>query len=525
MRNFRLACTLVLGAGLLAACEGGSSGVAVNTSSAQGTLLYNPPVRVGSVTAAAFTANLSATASGQQLLALLTQAHIPPVCGVDFHYIQYNTVGGAAGEATTASGALMVPTGAPGLCSGRRPIVLYAHGTAFTRAYNFANPNDTTNEAASESGLIAAVFAAQGYIVVAPNYAGYDSSPLPYHPFVNADALSKDMIYALSAARQALGNIPASGTLDSGVLVVSGYSEGGYVAMATHRALQAAGKTVTAAAPMSGPYALEALGDAIVLGQVNLGSTLFFPLITESYQRAYGKIYNATTDFYSTTYATGIDSLMPGPLTTTELFTQGKLPQSAAFNSTTPMTGNATLDAQLAVPANPLFAAGFGSPYLVNNSIRVEYALDVVASPDGALAASPPPSGAPLAGMPSYPLRQDLNLNDLRKGNFVPMAPTLLCGGGNDPTVFFLNTQIMLAFWQPLNLPAGLITPLDVDLTTATAQDSPLPFVPLQAGFTTTYGGLVTALGPSSAIQKYHTTVAPFCSVAARLFFKSVTGV
>jgi hypothetical protein len=83
----------------------------------------------------------------------------------------------------------------------------------------------------------------------------------------------------------------------------------------------------------------------------------------------------------------------------------------------------------------------------------------------------------------------------------------------------------MLAFWQPLNLPAGLITPLDVDLTTATAQDSPLPFVPLQAGFTTTYGGLVTALGPSSAIQKYHTTVAPFCSVAARLFFKSVTGV
>jgi len=33
-----------------------------------------------------------------------------------------------------------------------------------------------------EALIMAAVFASQGYIVVAPNYAGYDSSTLPYHP-------------------------------------------------------------------------------------------------------------------------------------------------------------------------------------------------------------------------------------------------------------------------------------------------------------------------------------------------------
>jgi len=517
----RYAKSLVLAVGailVLAACGGGSSStVSPTTTTARGNLIYNPPFRSASVTAADFTASLQASASGKQLLALLTQAAILPVCGVDFHHIQYTTVGGQ-GEATSAGGALMVPTGLPAVCTGKRPIVVYAHGTAFTRGYNLADPNDSTNEAATETGLIAAVFAAQGYIVVAPNYAGYDTSPLPYHPWLNADQQSKEMIDAVSAARQALGNIPAATTLDSGKLFVTGYSQGGHVAMATHRAMQAAGMTVTASAPMSGPYALEAFADAILFGHVNLGSTLFFPLLTESFQHAYGNVYQATTDVYSTTYATGIDTLLPGSLTSAQLFAQGKLPQSALFNSTTPMTGNATLDAELAVPANPLFAAGFGNPYLMNNSIRIAYALDVAASPDGALASSPPPSGAPLAANPMYPLRQDLKTNDLRNGGFFPHAPTLLCGGGNDPTVFCLNAQIMQAFWQPLNLPAGLVTVVNVDSAPSGPTD---PFAQVKVGFTTTYAGLVTSEGAQKAIQQYHATVAPFCSLAAAGFFKN----
>src|SRR5579864_6380250 len=147
----------------LAACGGGTSSTPFNASGSQGTLLYNPPARVGSVTAADFAAQLGASPTGAQLL-LVTGA---PVCGIDFHYIQYYTVGGA-GEATNASGALMVPTGPAGLCSGARPILLYAHGTASTRGYNIANPNDSTNEGSTESALIAAMFAAHGYIVVAP---------------------------------------------------------------------------------------------------------------------------------------------------------------------------------------------------------------------------------------------------------------------------------------------------------------------------------------------------------------------
>src|SRR5580698_7204508 len=45
-----------------------------------------------------------------------------------------------------------------------------------------------------DSALVAAFYAAQGFVVVAPNYAGYAGSTLPYHPFVNALQQSADMM-------------------------------------------------------------------------------------------------------------------------------------------------------------------------------------------------------------------------------------------------------------------------------------------------------------------------------------------
>src|SRR5262249_28656433 len=162
-------------------------------------------------------------------------------------------------EGASASGALMLPSGTDAACQGSRPILLYAHGTSTERTFNIANLASPNN---AEAIAIALEFASQGYIVVAPNYAGYDTSSLTYHPFLNADQQSKDMIDALKAARSALPTATAPTVLDNGKLFITGYSQGGFVAMATHRAMQAAAAVVTASAPMSGPYALSAFGDA-----------------------------------------------------------------------------------------------------------------------------------------------------------------------------------------------------------------------------------------------------------------------
>jgi acetyl esterase/lipase len=529
--------SVTLGALLLSACGSSSPTSAVGTSTAHGTLAENPPFRIASLNAATFQADLAGTGSGARLLQITGN----PSCGVDFYYVKFWTVGGA-GETTQSSGAMMVPTGGAPTCSGPRPIVLYAHGTSVDKTLNIA---DITNTSNTEGALIAAMFAAQGYIVVAPNYAGYDISTLGYHPFLNAEQQSGEMIDMWTAVRAALPKTMSAATSDSGKLFITGYSEGGHVAMATQRALQAVGVTVAGAAPMSGPYALEAFGDALVFGNVNLGSTVFTPLISTSYQKAYNNLYTGPTDLYSATYASGIETLLPSATPLNTIFTSGLLPQTALFNSSTPVVtipGNPGLSAQLTAllsvpgspgyplpptPQTPLFAAGFGSPYLINNSYRVSYALDAASNPDGAI--PPGRAGVPLAAAaPMQPLRLAFYKNDLRNGAWAPNSPTLLCGGDADPTVFFpVNTGTMAVFWSRL-VQAGLITVLDVNGTPGG------PFAALQTGFQASQaallafyespagGGLAPAAAQQLIVQGYHTAVAPFCAAAARAFFSQL---
>jgi hypothetical protein len=483
-------CTIgiAIGCAVLAGCGSDSGTATVGTSTERGTLVFDPPFRVASLNAADFGSQLGASAAGKSLLVVAGT----PACGVDFYHIEYNTVGGK-GETTTASGALLVPTGAAPACSGPRPIVLYAHGTQTDKTANLADITNTNN---TEGALIAAVFAAHGYIVVAPNYAGYDTSSLAYHPFLNGDQQSKDMIDALKAARTALPNLSSAATSDGGKLFITGYSQGGYVAMATHKAMQALAMPVTASAPMSGPYALAAFGDAIFFGNVNLGSTVFAALVTTSYQRSYGNIYSSPAQMFETAYASSVEGLLPSATPLSTIFATGKLPHTALFNSTPPVTGNPTLDAALAVPANPVFALGFGPSNLITNDYRLGYVLDAVGNPEA----------------PQHPLRQDLKNNDLR--SWIPTNPLLLCGGDEDPTVFYsVNTGTMQAFWN--GLPPGLVTVLDVNGTPNPGS----PFAPLQVGFQTALAGLAASGGQEAVVENYHVTVAPFCTVAARGFF------
>ncbi|HEY7889459.1 MAG TPA: prolyl oligopeptidase family serine peptidase [Steroidobacteraceae bacterium] len=530
LRKIGVLGTAVVALGLTA-CGGTNSPTGkVATSDQHGTLIDNPPLRVASVNATDFAAQLNATASGPQLLQLAGT----PACGVDFYYFKYWTTG-TDNSAQLASGALMVPTGSAAPCTGPRPIVLYAHGSATDAAYNIAAISDTANSANGESALVAAVFAAQGYIVVAPNYLGYDISTLGYHPYLVGNQNANVMRDALEAARSALLTTFTPNTSDNGKLFVTGYSEGGYVAMATVKAMQAAGDAVTASAPASGPYALEAQLDAIFFGQVNIDSTVLAPLLTTGYQKAYGNVYTQTSDLYSSTYASGIDTLLPSTTPIATLISSGKLPETALFDISTPKsaTGNATLDAGadqlLALPASPpytasqaaLFDTGFGSPYLISDTYRVGYVDDAVANPDQAemtliaggtlSAANVAPAATSMVG-----LRKDLELNDMRSSPWFPMEPMLMCGGDQDPTVFFQNTQIMAALWSPY-VAGGLVSVLDLNA----APQAGNPFAPLQVGLQQTEAQLVAANG-AQAVASFHTTEAPFCMVAARGFFAQV---
>ncbi|WP_426175060.1 alpha/beta hydrolase family protein [Massilia sp. TWR1-2-2] len=170
-----------------------------------------------------------------------------PQCAISTYTVRYHTVGGA-GEATESSAAIVVPSGSAAACAGSRPVLLYVHATSFEKSFDMANLQGNR-----EAQLVAAMYAARGFIVVAPNYAGYAGSALSYHPCLNAEQQGADMIDALRASRRAFAAIGAS---DSGRLFVAGYSQGGHAALATQRAMQALNSAEfkpAAVAGLSGP--------------------------------------------------------------------------------------------------------------------------------------------------------------------------------------------------------------------------------------------------------------------------------
>src|SRR5690606_21887156 len=147
------------------------------------------------------------------------------------------------------SGALLLPAGA---CDGASaPLLAYARGTDVFKPRTMADPQD------AEAFLLAAMYAAQGYAVVATDYLGYAKSNYPFHPYLHADSEASSVIDSIRAARKAAEEL---GAPLNGQVMLSGYSQGGHSSMATQRAIErdiADEIDVVAGAHLAGPYSLS----------------------------------------------------------------------------------------------------------------------------------------------------------------------------------------------------------------------------------------------------------------------------
>ena len=166
MNHFKLAAPLAVCA-VLAAC-GGSD----DDKSTQGSLV-EAPVTVTTLTAAQIDAGTAS--SGLQALSGTAK------CDVKIVALNYHTRG-PANEDTNASGALLVPTGTGAGCTAAAPLIAYAKGTDVQKPRTLANPAD------GETFLLIAMYASQGYAVVATDYLAYAKSTFPYHPYLHADS-------------------------------------------------------------------------------------------------------------------------------------------------------------------------------------------------------------------------------------------------------------------------------------------------------------------------------------------------
>jgi pimeloyl-ACP methyl ester carboxylesterase len=307
-------------------------------------------------------------------------------CDVQMVDITYTTVAPDGATPVDASGVVMLPTGAA--CPGPFPLVSYSRGTDLDKARTLAEPGD------EEAQLVAAMVAAQGFVVAATDYLGYGRSTWPEHPYLHADSQASASIDAMRAAR---GLAAQRGVALDGKVFVTGYSQGGHAAMATQKAIEtslADEFALVGAAHMSGPYDLVGtVQDALAkLPLGDLGSTYYLPFAVTSLQKVYKNIYKTPSQFFKSPYDATIATLFPGPsdVSLQDLIAQDKM------------------------------------PILLSSLVTDDFIKAAVDS--------------------ASPLHRALSLNS--PTGFAPKARTLLCGGSRDPVVTFSNAEQALAAFQ-----------------------------------------------------------------------------
>ena len=298
MTYFRLTC-VAAAAVLLVACGG-------SDDPARGELI-DPPATLTTLTAA----QIDAATASSGLQAISGKAR----CDVKVVALNYATAGVKADEMTNASGVMLVPAGT---CTSAAPLVAYAKGTDVQKPRTLANPQD------SETFLLAAMYAAQGYAVVATDYLGFAKSGYGYHPYLHADSEATSVIDSVRAARNAAG---AVGATLSGKVMFTGYSQGGHSSMAAHRAAErdyGNEFNVVAGAHLAGPYNLSGslrIPDAIA------GVQFFVSYLVTAWQKVYGNVYTDVKQAFKPPYSNTIETLLPSPtLNYTTLVTSGALP-------------------------------------------------------------------------------------------------------------------------------------------------------------------------------------------------------
>lgn len=151
-----------------------------------------------------------------------------PSYAVQAYRLTYLTVDGQ-GRQITASGLVAIPQKPANVLS---PVLSYQHATIKHQA---DAPSSLT-----KLGDPPVVLASLGYIVVAADYVGYGVSAAAPHPYLLSAPSASAVIDLLTAAKfwRQTQHVP-----DNKQLFLTGYSEGGYVTMAAHQALQAGTST------------------------------------------------------------------------------------------------------------------------------------------------------------------------------------------------------------------------------------------------------------------------------------------
>ncbi len=196
----------------------------------------------------------------------------------------------------TASGALLVPD--VNDCSGGYPLLSYQHGTVL---------KDSNVPSQNGSLRIGLFYSSDAYVTCMPDHLGLGSHE-GLHPYHHARTEATSALDLMRAVREFFRG---SGPLAlNGQVFLSGYSQGGHSTMALHQYIETRSLLdsfdVKVSTPLSGAYDLSGVQSELP-SDSNYGTPGYYPYIIESYQNAYGNLYDSIEEYYDAPY----DSLVP----------------------------------------------------------------------------------------------------------------------------------------------------------------------------------------------------------------------
>ena len=242
------------------------------------------------------------------------------IFGFKAYKIPYTTTDDK-GKKVKASGVMVVPTSenadgktiqtlefmrAKGLA-----MAVDCHGTIFS---NEEAPSVSIGNSASAEGVGVIFSSMLGFITLQPDYVGFGDSKEHYQAYLLKESSANSVVDFTKAAIEfaKANNIPIATSKD---IYLTGYSQGGYVALAALKKFEAEQFNVVMATPMAGPYLLDPIAGT-VLSSETIKVPSFMAAVAYSYAKTYDK---KVTELIQEPYASKLPSLYDGSLTRPEI--------------------------------------------------------------------------------------------------------------------------------------------------------------------------------------------------------------
>ena len=205
-------------------------------------------------------------------------------------------------EEILVSGAVFIPDNMNQYAE--YPIVVFNHGTTFVR-----------NNAPSfkvQIGNLGYLLSSLGFIVLMPDYVGLGESQI-MHPYCHAQSESDCGWYLVKSIVESASELDVN---LNGNLFISGYSQGGHVAMAM--AMNNPPESiendieVVAVAPLSGPYDMSGVQLPLTFQEISYSNPAYLFYILKGWNSVYGDLYNDFSEICYEPYASIIGPMLDG---------------------------------------------------------------------------------------------------------------------------------------------------------------------------------------------------------------------